>query len=122
MRTHRDGLKVRDAEKSVVDQAAAGIPRYPPDYFIRATEVCAMKDGRHADEGEAPIIAHAGETIDNHFGVRLRGLRRSWQSEGDRRNCDDPVNGFHDSLPMQGQMPRSGGSIVQTCLFDYDHQ
>src|SRR3954464_14030357 len=119
MRTYRDSLKVGEAERSVVQKAASGTPRYPPDVFLHATEVRAVKDRRHPDESQAPVIAHAGEAIDDDFGVSRCGVGQRRLDECERGGCDDPMNDLHDYVPpwRRAGCPTEG-TIVRICHSD----
>jgi len=64
-----------------------------PNDFGRATEVRASEDCGDPGVGTAPVIAHAGETIDEDFGIV--DARLNWPSACKRGGCDNPVTGLY---------------------------
>src|SRR5262245_64508721 len=114
----RQGAKVDEVENKVAGEGSGASPCDEPNVFRHATEVRAEKDRRHPEVGKIPSIEHAWETIDDDFRVGLRGLCRCWQSECEPRNCDDPLNGLHDSRSEEHTSESShlGISYAVFCL------
>src|SRR5262249_9277949 len=108
MRGFRSGLKVKDIATRVLENRTVSIPYHDPEDFLRATEVRAYKDRRYADTTTAPIIAHAGDAIDDDFGIVDPGRCRNRLDGCKRGGSDDPMNGLHDDLPLAGaECPRT---------------
>src|SRR5262249_52157614 len=97
----RAGFKMGNTNWSISKESATSAAYHDPEGFSHATKVCAMKHCRHPRAGGAASLAHAGKPIDDHFGVRLRGLNRL--DERKRGGCDDPVTGLHDCLLLCGR-------------------
>src|SRR5262245_65591851 len=102
MRGCRVGRKVKDIATRVLENRTVSIPYHDPEVFLGATEVRTYKDRRYADTITAPIIAHAGDAIDDDFGIVDPGRRRRRLDGCKRAGCDDPMNGLHDALPLAG--------------------
>src|SRR5262245_4054262 len=103
MRGFRSGLKVKDIATRVLENRTVRTPYHEPEDFLRATEVRTYKDRRYADTSTAPIIAHAGDAIDDDFGIVDPGRCR--RRLDDCKSCcrDHRMNGLHGYLPLCGR-------------------
>src|SRR5215510_11890450 len=100
MRGFRVGRKVKDIATRVLENRSVSMPYHDPEDFLRATEVRTYKDRRYADTNTAPIIAHAGDAIDDDFGIVDTGLTSLHSRERD--DGDNPIHGLHDDLTPCG--------------------
>src|SRR5262245_26390854 len=103
MREHHGGGEVVDVNGTVDHEPTPITAPREPDGLLYAAEVGAMKDCRDANVGTAPIIAHAGEAIDDHFGATYGGVGRRRESERECQRRNHRMNGLHDYLPVCGR-------------------
>src|SRR5262249_22504061 len=100
--------QVTDSESDIRHQASIKTSCHHVKRLSCPTEVRTVKD-RYLT-GIDVVIAHAGETIDDDFGVIDPGRCRL--NECERGGCDHPMSGLHDRPPFEVRKPPSGQTII----------
>src|SRR5262245_65423848 len=93
MRRYREGLEVADGQSSIAQERTIVSSRHKPDGLGGATEIGAEKDRRDPGVTRTTKVAHAGETIDDHFWLVDPSRCRLDECYSGGRH--DPVNGHH---------------------------
>src|SRR5262245_329699 len=113
MRQYLEGLEVADGQSSIAQDRTIVSSRHKPDGLGCATEIGAVKDRRDPGVTRTTKVAHAGETIDDHFWIV--DPSRCRLDECERGGCDDPVNGLHDYPLLREATPPPSHHLMRRC-------